>query len=127
MVSIDTNERFICLVNNIGYSFNFNYLLSLELNKIEDGYDLNFLFINKIKIKMYLLYSQIVLVDYNESEFSNLIAKETKEKYMEVLKEKMMEYHLYITNAWMGKKEFSQINDFIVYNSKKISLIIETW
>lgn len=125
MEKIDTNERYIYVLNNRSYSFNFNYLLEIKLVELnKDGYQIQLTFIDNKKIEMNVLYSEFIIADYTPDEYVKLPYKETKEKYLEILKNEIIKYHEYIINEWISKKKFCDLNDFIKYNGKKISFTI---
>ncbi len=121
----DTNERYICVLNGKSHSFNFNFLLGIKLIELYgDGYQIQFVFIDNRKIEMNMFYSEFIIIDYTQDEYVKLPYKETKEKYLEILKNEIIKYHEYLISEWVSKKKFCDLNDFIEYNGKKIRFTI---
>lgn len=125
MKKIDTNERFIYVLNGYSHSFNFNYLLGIKLDELKSGiFSIKLIFIDGKELEMYVGYDEFILTDYTEDQYVKLPHNETREKYIEITKKEVIKYYDYLIGEWKNKKELCTLNDFILYNGNKINFTI---
>lgn len=124
METIDTSQRHLLLISGLGYSYNMNYLLSIENRRDKHEYTIVLKFIDGKVLELTASISCFILIDHDSDSLRNLRIDETYTKYIPIMNSIMDDYIIELNKKWAAGAEINQIHDFVLYNGSKVTFYV---